>query len=63
MIRLSSRRGEGTTQDLEYTVETMACIGCCALAPCVTINEEVHGNLTKKKVRKLMAQGSKKNGS
>jgi NADH-quinone oxidoreductase subunit E len=55
--------GEGTTEDLEYTVETVACIGCCALAPCVTVNEEVHGNLTKKKVRKLMAQGSKKNGS
>ncbi len=52
--------GEGTTEDLEYTVETVACIGCCALAPCVTINEEVHGNLTKKKMRELMNQGSKK---
>jgi NADH-quinone oxidoreductase subunit E len=55
--------GEGTTDDLEYTVETVACIGCCALAPCVTINEEVHGNLTKKKVRQLMKQGGKENGS
>ena len=55
--------GEGTTEDLEYTVETVACIGCCALAPCMTINEEVHGNLTKKMVRKLMAQGGKENGS
>jgi NADH-quinone oxidoreductase subunit E len=54
---------EGTTEDLEYTVETVACIGCCALAPCMTINEEVHGNLTKKTVRKLMAQGDKENGS
>jgi len=51
--------GEGTTEDMEYTVETVACIGCCALAPCVTINELVHGNLTKKKVRKLMAAGDK----
>jgi NADH-quinone oxidoreductase subunit E len=51
--------GEGTTDDREYTVETVACIGCCALAPCVTINEEVHGNLTKKKVRKLMTAGGK----
>jgi NADH-quinone oxidoreductase subunit E len=54
--------GEGTTEDMEYTVETVACIGCCALAPCMTVNEEVHGNLSKKKVRKLMTQGSKKNG-
>ncbi len=51
--------GEGTTEDMEYTVETVACIGCCALAPCVTINEEVHGNLNKKKVRTLLAKGSK----
>jgi NADH:ubiquinone oxidoreductase subunit E len=54
--------GEGTTEDLEYTVETVACIGCCALAPCVTVNEEVHGNLSKKKVRTLLAKGSKSNG-
>ena len=54
--------GEGTTEDMEYTVETVACIGCCALAPCVTVNEEVHGNLSKKKVRTLLAKGSKSNG-
>ena len=51
--------GEGTTEDMEYTVETVACIGCCALAPCVTINEEVHGNLSKKKVRTLLNAGGK----
>ena len=55
--------GEGTTDDLEYTVETVACIGCCALAPCATINEEVHGNLTRKNVRKLMATGGKSDDS
>ena len=55
--------GEGTTEDLEYTVETVACIGCCALAPCATVNEEVHGNLSKKKVRTLLTKESKSNGS
>ncbi len=54
--------GEGTTEDLEYTVETVACIGCCALAPAVTYNEEVHGNLTKNKVRKLLKAEAGKNG-
>ncbi len=54
--------GEGTTEDLEYTVETVACIGCCALAPAVTYNEEVHGNLTKNKVRKLLKEEASKNG-
>jgi NADH:ubiquinone oxidoreductase subunit E len=46
--------GEGTTEDMKYTVETVACVGCCALAPVMTINEEVHGDLTKQKVRKLI---------
>jgi NADH-quinone oxidoreductase subunit E len=46
--------GEGTTEDMKYTVETVACLGCCALAPVMTINEEVHGSLTKTKVRKLI---------
>jgi NADH-quinone oxidoreductase subunit E len=55
--------GEGTTEDMEYTVETVACIGCCALAPCLTVNGEVHGSLSKKKVRTLLAKGSKSNGS
>jgi NADH:ubiquinone oxidoreductase subunit E len=53
--------GEGTTEDMEYTVETVACIGCCALAPCMTVNEEVHGNLSKKKVRTLLNAGGKSN--
>ena len=53
--------GEGTTADDKYTVETVACIGCCALAPVITINEEVHGNLTKKEVRLLDGKG-KPNG-
>ena len=55
--------GEGTTEDMEYTVETVACIGCCALAPCLTVNEEVHGNLSKKKVRTILTKGSKSNDS
>lgn len=53
---------EGTTPDLEYTVETVACIGCCALAPCAMENEEVHGNLTKKKVKKWLSTNGDKNG-
>ncbi len=36
-----------TTADRKYTLETVACIGCCALAPCMTVNEEVRGRLTR----------------
>lgn len=54
--------GEGTTEDQKYTVETVACVGCCALAPVITINEEVHGDLTKQKVRKLVQAKGDQNG-
>lgn len=54
--------GEGTTADNQYTVETVACVGCCALAPVITINEEVHGDLTKKKVQKLLQKEGEQNG-
>ena len=53
---------EGTTEDMEYTVETVACVGCCALAPVITINEEVHGDLTKQKVKKLIQAEGGDNG-
>lgn len=46
------KEGE-TTPDLEYTLETVACIGCCALAPCLRINSRVHAELTPEKVRGL----------
>jgi len=42
-----------TTEDQEYTLETVACLGCCALAPCATINDEVAANLTPQKVKSL----------
>jgi len=34
-----------TSEDLEFTLETVACIGACALAPTMVINGETHGQL------------------
>lgn len=42
-----------TSADMEYTLETVACIGCCALAPCLKVNEEVHGVMTPIKAKDL----------
>jgi NADH-quinone oxidoreductase subunit E len=42
-----------TTPDLEYSLETVACIGCCALAPCLVINGKVESKMTPKKVKEL----------
>lgn len=35
-----------TTRDLLFTVETVACLGACGLAPVVVIDEHVHGQMT-----------------
>ena len=48
------RDGE-TRDDLEYTLESVACIGCCALAPCIKINRDVHADMTLEKVRELFS--------
>lgn len=52
--QLGIEEGE-TTPDLEYSLETVACIGCCALAPCLVINGKVESKMTPKKVKELFA--------
>jgi NADH:ubiquinone oxidoreductase subunit E len=42
-----------TTPDLEYTLETVACIGVCALAPNIVVADRVHGHMNPKKVEQL----------
>ncbi len=56
--QLNIKEGE-TSEDLEYTLETAACIGCCALAPCIMINDDVEAKLTPKKVADLFGKESK----
>lgn len=46
------KEGE-TSPGLEYTLETVGCIGCCALAPCVRVNKDVFGEMTVEKVPRL----------
>jgi NADH:ubiquinone oxidoreductase subunit E len=56
---LGLEEGE-TSPDLEYTLETVACIGVCALAPNIVINQETHGNMNPKKVSRLFGGKTKK---
>jgi len=42
-----------TTPDLEYTIETVACIGACALAPAMVIDEDTFGQMTPGKIPNL----------
>ena len=45
-----------TTADKKYTVEKVACLGCCSLAPVVMIDDKVYGGLDRKKVRRIFKQ-------
>jgi len=47
------KEGE-TTPDMSLTLETVGCVGCCGLAPVVTVNEEVVGDLNPKKVKEII---------
>ena len=46
-----------TTPDMEYTLETVACLGVCALAPNIVVNNHVYGNMNPKKVETLFKEG------
>jgi len=56
--RLGLKPGE-TTEDMEYTLETVACIGACALAPTMMMDKETHGQMTTKKVAEVFGDRSK----
>jgi len=43
-----------TTSDGIFTLETVACLGCCSLAPVMMIGEETFGNLTPSKAVRII---------
>jgi NADH-quinone oxidoreductase subunit E len=43
-----------TTPDLEYSLETIACFGSCALAPVVVTNNKVYGRMATRKVEEIL---------
>jgi NADH-quinone oxidoreductase subunit E len=57
METLARRLGVGageTTADGEYDVERVACLGCCALAPVVTLDEDIHGQMSVLQLQELL---------
>ncbi len=43
-----------TTRDKNFTLETVACIGACSIAPVVNINQEYYGRVTVKEIPKIL---------
>jgi NADH-quinone oxidoreductase subunit E len=53
--------GPGTTSDLQFTIETVRCIGCCGLAPVARVdNANTHPHLTQAKVAGLLKKYQEK---
>ncbi|MDT8401386.1 MAG: NADH-quinone oxidoreductase subunit NuoE [Bacteroidales bacterium] len=50
---LGIRSGE-VTDDLKYSIDTLACIGACGLAPCVVVNNKVNAKMTPNKARNII---------
>lgn len=46
----------GITEDLIYSLDATRCIGCCGLAPVMTINGDVYGKITKDQVAGILAK-------
>ena len=53
--RLGIKPG-GTTDDLEYSLETIACFGSCALAPVMVVNQDVYGRMEATKVEQVLEE-------
>lgn len=54
-VQLESKAKSGqTSEDGKFTVEKVACLGCCSLGPVMNINDETHVRLTPEEARKLI---------
>jgi len=55
--KLDVKTGGTTTDDL-FTLEAVRCLGCCGLAPVVTVNDDVHGKMTVAGIGKMIGSYS-----
>jgi NADH-quinone oxidoreductase subunit E len=59
---LGIKSGE-TDQDLQWTLETVNCLGACALGPIVVVDGEYHGQMTSAKATRLLQKVKKAGGN
>jgi len=50
----------GTTEDGEFSLETVACLGCCAIGPVVVVDHDYYAQITIRKVNSILKKYSKK---
>jgi len=52
--RLKLAPDRETTDDMRFTVRSVRCIGCCGLAPVITVDRDTHGRLTPDRIPKIL---------
>ncbi len=57
--RILGIKGGGTTEDMSFSLEEVRCLGCCGLAPVITINEDLYGSVTQAKLPKIIERYQK----
>jgi len=55
--------GGETDEDLQWTLETVGCLGACALGPIVVVDGEYHGQMTSAKATRLLQKIKKADGN
>jgi NADH:ubiquinone oxidoreductase subunit E len=53
--------GEDTTSDGQFTLENVACVGACSIAPVVIVNKKVYGGVTPDKASAILKDYDKNN--
>lgn len=49
-------KNKETTKDGLFSLEQVACLGCCSLSPCIMINKKVYGRLKTKDVERILKE-------
>ncbi len=44
----------GTTKDKRFTLETVACIGACSIAPVIVVNDDYHGRISTRDIPSIL---------
>lgn len=60
-LGIAADSDEDTSANGSYTVEDVACIGCCSLAPAMVIDDETFGNLSGATAKRVLVKHARKN--
>jgi NADH:ubiquinone oxidoreductase subunit E len=52
--RMLNIKAGGTTEDRTFSLVEVRCLGCCGLAPVITVNDDLYGSVTQARLPKIL---------